>query len=192
VANYVPDAQVAGESRAGEGRYALFAGRLTEEKGAQVAVEAARRSGVPLRVAGEGSLAERLREQVTATGAPVELLGRVPRGRMAELMAGAAMAVVPSLWTEVMPYAAVEAMAAGVPVVASRSGALAEVAGDDRCVPAGDPAALAAAMAALWSDPEARRAEGDRAIARVRERFGEERYMRELIAVYDEAGTRAA
>ncbi|MEA2398750.1 MAG: hypothetical protein QOK25_2306 [Thermoleophilaceae bacterium] len=186
VANYVPDAQVAGSSRADAGRYALFAGRLTVEKGVRVALDAAARAGVPLRVAGEGPLADQLRDQVTRTGAPVELLGRVPADRMPELMAGAAMAVVPSLWVEVMPYAALEAMAAGVPVVASRSGALAEVVGEQRCVEPGDADALASAMDVLWRDPDARRADGEQGIARVRERFGEERYVRELLSLYGE------
>ena len=151
-----------------------------------MAVDAAARSGVPLKVAGEGPLSEALSAQVSRTGAPVELLGAVPPERMPELITGAAMAVVPSLWVEVMPYAAVEAMAAGVPVVASRSGALAEVVGDQRCVAPGDADALGAALDALWRDPDARRADGERCIARVRERFGEERYVRELLALYGE------
>jgi glycosyltransferase involved in cell wall biosynthesis len=193
VANYVPDERVAAASRAADGGYALFAGRLAPEKGVEVAVDAAARSGVPLRVAGEGPLAGELRARVERTGAPVRLLGRVAPDRMPELLAGAAMAVVPSLWVEVMPYAAVEAMAAGVPVVASRSGALEEVVGDDRCVTPGDAGALAAAMDALWRDPGARAEAGQRAIARVRERFGEPRYLRELLALYAElpGGTHA-
>lgn len=193
VANYVPDERVAAESRAADGGYALFAGRLAAEKGVEVAVDAAARSGVPLRVAGEGPLAGELRERVERTGAPVRLLGRVAPERMPALLAGAAMAVVPSLWMEVMPYAAVEAMAAGVPVVASRSGALEEVVGEERCVEAGDSGALAAAMDTLWRDPEARGEAGRRALARVRERFGEQRYLRELLALYAElpAGTHA-
>ncbi|HEX8075313.1 MAG TPA: glycosyltransferase family 4 protein, partial [Thermoleophilaceae bacterium] len=152
IANYVPDARVAESSRAGGGRYALYAGRLTEEKGVRVAVDASARSGVPLRVAGEGPLLEELRARAKASGAPVELMGRVPPDGMPDLYAGATMALVPSLWEEVMPYAALEAMAAGVPVVASRSGALAEVAGEERCVAPGDGDALAGAMASLWGD----------------------------------------
>jgi glycosyltransferase involved in cell wall biosynthesis len=51
-------------------------------------------------------------------------------------------------------------------------------------VPKNDPAALAARMRALWEDADARRAEGDAGIARVRERFGERRYVDELLGVY--------
>jgi glycosyltransferase involved in cell wall biosynthesis len=88
-----------------------------------------------------------------------------------------------------MPFAALEAMAAGVPVLASRSGSLPEVVGEERCVPRRDAAALAAAMGALWADPDRRRADGDALVARARERFGERRYVEELTAVY--AGTHA-
>jgi len=99
------------------------------------------------------------------------------------------MVVVPSLGGDVMPFAALEAMAAGLPVIASRSGSLPEIVGEEHCVPRRDPHALAAAMRDLWADPDRRRAEGDALIARVRDRFGERRYVDDLRALY--AGTHA-
>jgi glycosyltransferase involved in cell wall biosynthesis len=179
--NYVPS--FADRSRADEGSYAVAFGRLSEEKGFQVAVEASKISGVPLKIAGDGPLEERLR----AMGA--DLVGRLDPPRLAELIGGAAIAVVPSLGGDVMPFAALESMAAGVPVIASRSGSLPELVGPERCVPRRDPQALATAMRALWADPERRRGEGDALIARVRERFGEQRYLADLLAVYE--GTQA-
>ncbi|MEA2457834.1 MAG: hypothetical protein QOC95_806 [Thermoleophilaceae bacterium] len=189
VANYLPEDAFADASAAGEGGYALAYGRLSDEKGFAIAVEAAARAGVPLKIAGDGPLAVPLRAQAAASGAPVEILGRVGQDRVRELLRGAAMAVVPSLAGDVMPFAALEAMAAGVPVLASRSGSLPEVVGEERCVPRRDAAALAAAMGALWADPDRRRADGDALVARARERFGERRYVEELKAVY--AGTHA-
>ena len=106
---------------------------------------------------------------------------------MPELLRGAATAIVPSVGPDVMPFAALEAMAAGVPVLAARSGSLPEVVGDENCVPRGDAVALGDAMRALWADPSRRAEAGERALARVRERFGEERYVRELLAVYERA-----
>jgi glycosyltransferase involved in cell wall biosynthesis len=180
VANYVPD--VAADSNAHEGTYALVAGRLSVEKGIAMAVEAARISGVPLKVAGDGPLASELRE--LARDAPVELLGHVPPERVRELLHGAAMAIVPSVSADVMPFAALEAMAAGVPVIGSDAGSLPELLGDERCVPSRDAPALAAAMRRLFDDPGERRAEGGRVIDLARTRYGEERYVRELRALY--------
>ena len=183
VANYLPDGEIAAESTAGEGEYALFAGRLSVEKGAAFAIDAARAAGVPLKVAGDGPLEPELRDR--AQGAPVEFLGRVPTDEVRQLLHNAAMALVPSISGDVMPFAALEAMAAGVPVVASDAGSLPEVLGPDSCVPRKDAAALAQRMRALHEDPQRRRREGDAGIARARERFGEQRYLSELLAVYE-------
>ena len=57
----------------------------------------------------------------------VRFTGRVDAGALAELRAGAALALVPSRYEEILPLAALEAMAAGLPVVASRAGGLAEL-----------------------------------------------------------------
>jgi glycosyltransferase involved in cell wall biosynthesis len=174
VANYLPE--FADGSRAGEGSYALCVGRLSPEKGFETAIEAARLAGVPLKIAGHGPL--------ELHGA--ELLGHVDD--VAALLRGAAMVLVPSVGGDVMPFAALEAMAAGVPVIASRSGSLPEVVGDEHCVPRRDPQALAAAIRALWDDSARRRRAGEEQLQRARERFAEGRYVDELLAVY-RAGT---
>jgi glycosyltransferase involved in cell wall biosynthesis len=188
VPNYLPEAEFADASAAGEGRYALAAGRLSVEKGYAYAVRAAALAHVPLRVLGDGPVAGDLRELAAATGAPVELTGAVAPDEVRAQLRRAAMAVVPSVGPDVMPFAAVEAMAAGVPVVAARSGSLPEIAGEGRCVARRDPEALAGAMSALWDDSGHRADEGEAALARARERFGEERYLSDLLAVYERAG----
>ncbi len=137
---------------------------------------------MPLKVAGDGPLEGELRRR--AAGAPVEFLGRVAPAAVKELLAGAAMAIVPSVSGDVMPFAALEALAAGAPVVASDAGSLPEVAGAASCVPRKDAAALAERMRALHDDPGRRRAEGDAGIERARTLFGESRYLDELRAVY--------
>jgi len=88
----------------------------------------------------------------------------------------------------VFPYSALEAMAAGVPVIASRTGGLTEMVGEERCVPRRDPAALAAAMRALWHDPDRRRSEGEVLLGRARERHGEKRYVASLLDLYGRLG----
>jgi glycosyltransferase involved in cell wall biosynthesis len=188
VPNYVPDAPPASPA---SGSYALVASRLSVEKGIGVAVEAAARTGVPLRIAGEGPLEQELRALAERTRAPVELLGHVTASSVADLMAGAAMVLVPSVGPEVMPFAALEAMAAGVPVVASRTGSLPEILGDERCVPRRDPDALATAMIRLWRDPGLRSAEGEALRGVSRERFSERRYTQELLALYERVQAQA-
>ena len=113
----------------GEGSYALVASRLSPEKGIDAAIRAAAAAGVPLRVAGEGSAATELREQAARSGADVRFIGRADREQMAALLAGAAAVLMPSRYHEFSPYSALEAMAQGVPVVATAMGGLPELLG---------------------------------------------------------------
>jgi glycosyltransferase involved in cell wall biosynthesis len=183
--HYLPPEAFAERSSAHRGGYALVAARLSVEKGVDTAITAAARSGVPLRVAGEGPAAAELGDLVRRLGAPVELLGRVDREQMSGLLAGAGALLMPSRYHEFAPYAALEAMAAGVPVVASGLGGLPELVGGEHCLPPNDPAALAARLGELWEQPERRREEGDALIARARERHAEEGYVRRLLALYE-------
>ena len=181
--HYLP--HLASASKAHEGSYALVAARLSEEKGIDVAIEAAAAAGVPPRVAGEGPAADDLAAQARRLDAPVELLGRVDRDRLAELLGGAGAVVLPSRYHEFSPYSALEAMAAGVPVVATRMGGLPELIGEEACVPLNDPAALASRLRSLWDEPEERRNEGERLLARARESHSEERYIAALLSLYE-------
>jgi glycosyltransferase involved in cell wall biosynthesis len=185
--HYLPASELASGSSAHGGRYALAAGRLSPEKGLDTAIEAAAQARVPLRIAGDGPEAASLSALAGARGAPVELLGRVPRSEMPALLAGAAMLVLSSRCHEFSPFSVLEAMGAGVPVVATRSGGVPELIGPQRCVPRGDPAAMADRMAALWRDPDRRGEEGEALLARVREHHSEQHYVRDLLALYERA-----
>lgn len=184
LSHYLPGAELADASQADTGGYALAVGRLAAEKGLETAVEASALAGVPLKVAGEGPLRPELRRLISARRAPVELLGRVDGRELRRLRLGAALFVAPTRGAESFGLAALEAMGAGVPVVAARAGALPELVGEERCVPRDDPAALAAVMRALWDEPDRRRVEGDALIGRVRERFSQERFTQGLRALY--------
>jgi glycosyltransferase involved in cell wall biosynthesis len=78
-------------------------------------------------------------------------------------------------------------MAAGLPVIASHTGGLPEMVGDESCVPRGDARALADAMTSLWGDAEGRAAKGEAMMKRARERFGERSYVEGLLALYRSA-----
>jgi glycosyltransferase involved in cell wall biosynthesis len=167
---------LAGSSSAGAGEHALIASRLAVEKGIDVALEACRRVRLPVVVAGDGPLAQRLR----AAHPEARFVGRVDGAELASLRARAALALVPSRSAETFGLAAAEAMAAGVPVVASRIGALAELVEEDGLVAPGDATALAAAAAARFGDAAA----GARGLARVRERCAPEVVAVALRAAY--------
>lgn len=173
---------VAAASRAGEGTYALAAGRLVEEKGFDFAVRVAREAGVPLRVAGDGPQEERLR--ALAAGGDVTFLGRLSADALARERRGAAVLLAPSRNDDPCPMTVVEALADGVPVLGSAQGGVPELVGEEAALPLGDPGAWRAALSALWSDPAARAAAGAAALARARERHSPDAWYAGLTAVY--------
>jgi glycosyltransferase involved in cell wall biosynthesis len=136
--------------------------------------------------AGDGAERAALEAQRAALGldARVRFLGRVDD--VAELLAGADVCVMPSRH-EGLGVAALEAMAAGVPVVASRVGGLPEavVDGATGCLVAPDDAsALADALGRLVADRDLRRALGAAGAARVRARFSMDAMAAGTLAVY--------
>lgn len=182
---WLPDGDFAASSLCADGEYGLFAGRVTEEKGVLIAVAAAAIAGAPLRVAGDGPALPRARQLAAELNAPVEFLGRLEGQAMVAARLGAAYAVLPSLWREVLPFSALEALAAGLPLVVSDRGGLPELTTPDLVFPAGDAAALAERMRRLHTDRVARVAAGEQALARARERFSERVFEQRLAAVYD-------
>ena len=105
----------------------LFAGRLSPEKGVGLLLDAwARRPAGVLRIAGDGPL----RSTVAMAGSTVEYLGPLDRAGVREAMRRVAVVVVPSLWDEVCPMVAIEAMANGRPVLATSRGGLPWLIGD--------------------------------------------------------------
>lgn len=167
-------------SLAAEGRHALVVSRLAPEKGVDVAIEACRRAGRPLVVAGDGPELERLRAQ--AAGGDVTFAGHVRGERLEQLRREAALALVPSRSAETFGMAAAEAMAAGVPVLASAVGGMAELVGEG-VAPPGDVARFASAVARLWADARV----GERGLARVREQCAPQVVARSLAEVYAQA-----
>lgn len=164
-------------SRAGAGEYALVASRLAREKGIEVAIAACAQAGVPLVVAGAGPEEDELRALATAN---VRFVGQVDATRLTELRAGAALELFPTKVAETFGLSAVEAMAAGLPVVASACGALTDLAPEVELVPPGDMASLARAITDCWGD----QARGEAALARARELAAPEKLARRLADVY--------
>jgi glycosyltransferase involved in cell wall biosynthesis len=185
--NFLAPSSFASSSHAASGKYAIFAGRLTEEKGVDTAIEAARRARVPLLVVGAGPDVERLKR--IAGGSPVRFAGHLSPAALADARRRAAFAVVPSRWDEPCPYAVIEAMAAGLPVLSSDTGGLPEMVGEEHVLPAGDSDRWTEAMDELWRDRDARRKQGTAALSRARERFGADRFYSGLMEIYERAAS---
>jgi glycosyltransferase involved in cell wall biosynthesis len=140
-----------------------YAGRLVAEKGVLTLIDAwakvPRGAGSRLVLAGAGPLEPELRRR--AAGDPsVQLLPAVPFSEVPDLMACFDVLTLPSrstsTWVEQFGRVLTEAMAAGVPIVATRSGAIPEVVGDAALlVPEASPVELAAGIGRLIQDQSA-------------------------------------
>lgn len=172
----------------------LFAGRIAPEKGLDVLVEAFRRvelarpGAAALTVCGTGD-SRTVMPIVRTTRAP-ELDGKVTwAGHVDDISAEIVRAdagVVPSRAPEAFGLAALEFMAAGIPVIASEIGALPEVIGPDGIlVPPDDPAALADAMLRLIDSPELCARLGEAGKRRAAENFAYDKFVDSVIAVYE-------
>lgn len=149
---------------------------LRPEKGVQVLLRAMailRHAGVAPRllVVGDGPKLDEYREQARRDDLTnIEFLGH--RNDVADLLRGATVAIIPSVWPEAFSFVAAEAQAAAVPVIASAIGGLTEVVADGATgllVPPNDPEALAGALGRLA---------GDRALRAALGRAGRERAER--------------
>lgn len=167
-------------------RVLLVVGRLAEQKGIDVAVAAmpAIRAAHPeavLVVLGEGPLHDRL---VAQAGDGVFFAGKA--GDVAEWLRRADVFVHPARW-EGFGLVVLEAMLAGLPVVASRVSALPELVADGETgllVPPDDPNALASAVVRLLGDRQLAARLGEAGLARARAEFSVDRMARDTLAVY--------
>jgi glycosyltransferase involved in cell wall biosynthesis len=176
--NFVP---ATGRPPADAGEFALASGRLVAEKGFDTAIAAARAAGVPLMIAGTGPDGSRLRALADET---VTFTGLLPPDELRELRRRAAVVLTPSRWDEPCPYSVLDALADGIPVLASDRGGLPELVGSESVLPAEDLGAWTEALRALWRDPALRRARAEKGLARVREHHGENLYLERLLDIY--------
>jgi glycosyltransferase involved in cell wall biosynthesis len=176
---------------AGAGGYALYVGRLSQEKGIEPLLAAAVHGeglGMPLLVAGD----EPLRNKVHALCAPgkLEYAGLQDSAGVRRLMLEARVLLLPSLWYEGLPMVVPEAFGAGLPIVASRIGALEtliEDGGNGLLAEPGNPADLAAAVRRVAAGGDFEQGLRLRARATYEELYQPDANLRLLLEIYRQA-----
>jgi glycosyltransferase involved in cell wall biosynthesis len=176
----------------GAGGYGVFVGRLSPEKGTGTLLKAWQTLGgaVPLKIVGDGPLAGEVSE-AAATIPGVEWLKSQPPETVYRLIGDAAFLVLSSECYENFPRVAIEALAKGTPVIASRLGAMAEVVADGRTglhFTPGDAADLAATVRRFVADPEMQRRMRLASRGEFEEKYTAAANYRALSAIYDRAG----
>jgi glycosyltransferase involved in cell wall biosynthesis len=168
---------------------AVIVGRLHPQKDQAIAVSAAarwRNAGIPVEVviAGDGPLRNVLQDQIDALDAPVRLLGR--RSDVSDLLGASDLALLPSRW-EARALVAQEALALGIPLLATNVGGMAELVGPGAVlVPPGDLDAFAAAGARLLMHADERARIGAAGLVRSADWPNEADTGRMVSAVYRE------
>jgi glycosyltransferase involved in cell wall biosynthesis len=177
---------------------AVYAGRLSEEKGPSDLVDAwiAWGAAAPeLRVAGDGPLRAALEARARAANARIAFLGQLPPEAAQQEIAAARLLVVPSICLEGFPMVLREAFALGTPSAVSDLGALPELVGGGRAgfvFPARDARRLLEHVRAAWADPGSLETRGAEARRLFEERYEEEENHRALLEIYRRAIARAA
>lgn len=176
----------------GHRSYALFVGRLTPEKGIRTLLAGWRMlEGVPLKIVGDGPLRSLVvgdsssREERSA-----EYLGWRNHAEVIELLKGARFLVFPSEWLEGSPLIVAEAFACGVPVIAGRLGAGADMVDDGGTglhFHPGNPQDLASKAEWGWNHPQAIQEMGKVARRVYLERYTAERNYPQLMRIYEAA-----
>lgn len=119
----------------GTEEYALFVGRLSEEKGVSTLIDAyvqLHEICLPLNIVGDGPLRSSLQERVQVAGleSTVKFLGQQNKSAVLTLMHNAKFLVFPSIWYEGFPLTLVEAFACSLSVIVPRLGSMAEIVED--------------------------------------------------------------
>jgi len=181
------------DSDRNHGEFFLFVGRLDETKGVNVLLRAWIDYGLemPLKIIGSGPLTPAVK-RAAAEENSIEYLGQLPQESVQYYMRSAYALVFPSVWFEPFGLVMVEAMASGVPVIASRLGGTPEIIEDmttGRLFVPGDANDLAANVRWLWAERAERQRMANAARLRYQERYSADRNYEQLWKIYQDVCT---
>ncbi|MBW3599406.1 MAG: glycosyltransferase [Planctomycetes bacterium] len=176
----------------GGGGYVAFVGRLSPEKGIGVLLEAWSKITSPLRlkIVGDGPRRSEV-ENAARRNPRIEALGRRPLPEVLDIVGGARLLVMPSIWYETFGRTVVEGFAKGTPALVSRLGAMRELVEEGRtgmCFEPGNAADLAAKVMELDSDEDRLQQMRRECRSQFESKYTAEANYRQLIAIYERAG----
>jgi glycosyltransferase involved in cell wall biosynthesis len=193
VPNYVAPTRV--ELKRDVGGGLVYAGRLSQEKGVDVLIQAASRSGARLDIAGEGPhrpALQALAERLGATN--IRFHGHLSKGDVYDLLRSASVSVLPSRCHENQPLLILESFACGVPVVGTDLGGIPELIRpgvDGYLVAPNAPGELADRLESMLGQPGRTYEMGQAGRDKVEREFSPRRHLQRLDDLYDEARTLA-
>jgi glycosyltransferase involved in cell wall biosynthesis len=173
------------------GKGFLFAGRLEEEKGIKLLLEAWRLSGLgkatTLTIVGDGAGRSAV-EQAARVNPSIHYLGSVPADQVGQLLDDCAVRVVPSLCFEAAPLAVIESYARGRPVISTSVGASASVVGEEVgwVCPTTSAAGLAETIRQAFGDHNSARVRGLAARSLYERSYLPGEVTRSLLGIYGE------
>jgi len=164
----------------------LYLGSLIKSKGAQVLAEAVQGLDCDVELYGEGILQKELEQKIRKYTLPITIHPQVPYAEIPSLYAQADIVVFPSIWPEPFGRIAIEAMAAGKPVIGSAVGGIKETItrGTGILVNPGDAEQLREAIIVLMHNQRLRKEMGKKGREVVADLYAEEKVAKKLIALY--------
>jgi glycosyltransferase involved in cell wall biosynthesis len=181
-------------ARSRDGEYALFAGRLTEEKGVATLLTAWKqlRRDIPLKIVGDGALYEVMKARAAGLKlANVTFRGRLSREETIQAIKSSRFLIAPSECYENCPMGITEAFACGVPVIGSALGAMQRMIDDGRTglhFTPRDATDLASKVDWAWTHPERMREMGKQARLEFESKYTAEKSYSLLMEIYQRAG----
>lgn len=179
--------------RTGRGEYALFVGRIIENKGLRILLDAWKMlpASLPLHIVGEGPDRATLEAEAHRSNlSGIVFRGRLPHRDVIEAVKGARFIIVPSMLYEGFPMCIVESFGCGTPVLCSQLGGLAEIVQEDVTglhFNPGDPSDLANKVEWAWNHPEQLAKMGHAARGKYERDFTPERNYAVLMDIYEQA-----